>query len=99
MSKPMQAEPEPRRRRQRGGFRPLRRAAAMVSEHAPSAALGGVSGLAAGAVSGMIAGPSGLVAGALLGGAVGAAAGAAVGAAQKEKRQHDEALDVEIANP
>jgi hypothetical protein len=45
----------------------------------------------------MIAGPSGLVAGALLGGAVGAAAGAAVGASQKEKREYDEALDVEIA--
>jgi hypothetical protein len=69
----------------------------MVSAHAPSAALGGVSGLAAGAVSGMIAGPPGLVAGALLGGAIGAAAGAAVGAAQQEIRDEDAALDVEIA--
>jgi hypothetical protein len=70
----------------------------MVSEHAPSAALGGVSGLAAGAVSGMIAGPPGLLAGALLGFAIGAAAGAAVGATQREIREYDQALDDEIAS-
>src|SRR5689334_2827593 len=98
MSKPMDAEPKHGRRRQRGAFRPLRRAAAMVSAHAPSAALGGVSGLAAGAISGMIAGPPGLVAGALLGGAIGAAAGAAVGAAQQDIRDEDAALDFEIAS-
>jgi phage tail tape-measure protein len=69
----------------------------MLSAHAPSAALGGISGLAAGAVSGMIAGPPGLLAGALLGGAIGAAAGAAVGASQQQLRDEDAALDLEIA--
>jgi hypothetical protein len=93
MSKPRQRVGREERRRRNPPFRPLRRAVAMVSAHAPSAALGGLSGIAAGAVSGMIAGAPGIIAGALFGGAVGAAAGAAAGADQREKRDREEALD------
>jgi hypothetical protein len=99
MRKPQHARPGLGRPQRNGGFRPLRRAQDLIYAHAPSAALGGFSGLAAGAISGLIAGAPGLVAGALLGSAIGAAAGAALGAGQKERRQTEAALDAEIDSP
>ncbi|HKQ71454.1 MAG TPA: hypothetical protein VJT73_19050 [Polyangiaceae bacterium] len=96
MSKPMYDEATRERRRRNRRFYRARHAGALLVDGGRSAALGGLSGIAAGAVCGIIAGFEGALAGAVIGGGIGAVTGAALGADQKARRLKDAELDREI---